>query len=195
MISARPLESPTRSMMRLKVPGLDHLAEREFQVEGREIVLERDQFLAARRLVDAIHDRRLLRLQRPGGRDVGGDHEVLDQPVRVEPIARRDRRDAPLLVEHHPALGDVELQRLALVAGREQGAPCAPERLERGADQLLRNRAFDFRHRAGRRADFDPFLTRRVDRGLRILIGNVCSDANLRSRKSPAFERCRPWRS
>ena len=28
--------------------GLDHLAERELEVEGLEIVLERDQFLAAR---------------------------------------------------------------------------------------------------------------------------------------------------
>ena len=28
--------------------GLDHLAEREFEVEGREIILERDQLLAAR---------------------------------------------------------------------------------------------------------------------------------------------------
>ena len=72
--------------------GLDHLAERELEVEGREIILQRDQLLAAGRLVDAVHDRRLLRLQRPGGGDVGGDHEVLDQPVRIEPVARRDRR-------------------------------------------------------------------------------------------------------
>ena len=41
--------------------GPDHLAERELDLEGREIVLERDQLLAARRLVDAVHDRRLLR--------------------------------------------------------------------------------------------------------------------------------------
>ena len=168
---------------------LDHLAERELEVEGREIVLQRDQLLAARRLVDAVHDRRLLRLQRPGCGDVGGDHEILDQPVRVEPVARRDRRDAALFVEHHAALGDVELERLALVAGGEQGAPCAPKRLERGADQFLRNGAFDLGHRAGRRADLDRFLARGVDRGLRILVGNVCSDANLGARKSPAFER------
>ena len=180
---ADPLDDPVEG------PRPDHLAERELEVEGREIVLERDQFLAARRLVDAVHDRRLLRLQRAGGGDVGGDHIVLDQPVRVEPVARRDRGDAPLLVEHHAALGNVELERLALVAGGEQRAPARPERLQRGADQLVGNGAFDLGHRAGRRGDFDPFLARRIDRGLCILVGNVCGDANLRARKSPALER------
>src|SRR5947209_4707639 len=41
-----------------------HLAERELDAERGEIVLERHQLLARRRLVDAVHDRRLLRLQR-----------------------------------------------------------------------------------------------------------------------------------
>ena len=87
-----PSRRRRRSMMRLKVAGLDHLAERELDVEGLEIVLQRDQLLAARRLVDAVHDRRLLRLERLGRGDVGGDHVILDQPVRVEPLARRDRQ-------------------------------------------------------------------------------------------------------
>src|SRR2546423_430984 len=52
---------------------LDHLSEREFDPEGREIILERDYFLAARRLVDAVHDRRLLHLDRTRCRDVRGD--------------------------------------------------------------------------------------------------------------------------
>ena len=92
MISSRPSPSPTRSMIRLKVAGLDHLAERELDPERLQIILERDQLLAARRLVDAVHDRRLLRLQRLGRGDIGGDHIILDQPVRVEPLARRDRQ-------------------------------------------------------------------------------------------------------
>ncbi len=167
---------------------LDHLPERELEIEGREIVLQRDQLLAARRFVDAVHDRRLLRLQRAGGGDVGGDHEVLDQAVRLEPVARGDRGDAALLVEHHAALGNVELERFALVPGCEERTPCTPERLESGAYQLGRNRAFDFRHRAGRRGDVAPRLSRRVDRSLCIFVGNVCGDANLRSCKSPALE-------
>src|SRR3546814_5136209 len=32
--------------------GLDHLSQRELEIEGLEIILERDQLLAARRLVD-----------------------------------------------------------------------------------------------------------------------------------------------
>ena len=104
----------------------DHLAEREFEVEGGEIVLQRDQLLAARRLVDPVHDRRLLALQRLGRGDIGGDHIILDQPVGVEPLARRDREDAALFVEHHAAFGQVELERLALVAGGEQSAPAGP---------------------------------------------------------------------
>ena len=137
----------------------------------------------------AIHDRRLLRFQRTGCRDIGSDHEILDQPVRIEPVARRDGRDAALFIEHHAALGDVELERFALVAGGQQGTPCAPKRLERGANQFLWNGPFDLGHGAGRRADLDSFLSRGVDRGLRVLVRNVCSDANLGARKSPALQR------
>src|SRR3546814_13760635 len=43
--------------------GPDHLAERELDLEGLEISLERDQLFAARRFVIAVHDRRLLHLQ------------------------------------------------------------------------------------------------------------------------------------
>ena len=128
-LRAAPSPSPTRSMMRLKVAGLDHLAERELDPEGREIILERDQFLAARRFVDAVHHRRLLRLQRARRGDVGGDHIILDQPVRVEPVARGDRHDAALLVEHHPAFGQVEFERLALLARGVERPPAGPQRL------------------------------------------------------------------
>src|SRR3546814_7325502 len=68
--------------------GLDHLSQRELEIEGLEIILERDQLLAARRLVDAVHDGRLLRLQRLRRRDIGSDHIILDQLVRVEPFTR-----------------------------------------------------------------------------------------------------------
>ena len=111
---ADPLDDPVEGS------GLDHLAQRELDSEGLEIILERDQLLAARRLVDAVHDRRLLRFERARGGDVGGDHVILDQPVRVEPVARGDRHDPPLLVEHHPALGQIELERIALLPRRKQ---------------------------------------------------------------------------
>ena len=106
--------------------GLDHLAESELDVEGGEIILERDQLLAARRFVDAIHHGGLLGLERLGRGDVGGDHVILDQPVRVEPFARHNRADPPLLVEYDSALGQVELERLALLARGEECSPARP---------------------------------------------------------------------
>ena len=99
--------------------GRDHLAEREAVAEGRHVFLERDQLLAARRLVDAVDHRRGLGLQCLGRGDVGGDHEVLDHAVRVEPLAHADLGDLALVVEPHLAFGQLELER---VAGRARGA-------------------------------------------------------------------------
>ena len=84
---------------------LDDLAECEFEVEGLQIILQRDELLAARRFVDAVHDWRLFRFEGARGRDVGGDHEVLDQPVSIEAVARGDRGDPALLVEHDAPFG------------------------------------------------------------------------------------------
>ena len=154
-----------------------------------EIVLQRLELLAARRLVDAVHDRRLLRLERARRSDVGGDHEILDQPVRIEPLARRDGFDPSLLVEHDLPLGKVELERLALVARGEQCAPAAPQRLQRGLDQSAGTGAFDLGHEADRRRDLDPLLLRRVDGRLRILIGDVRRDPDLRAGEAPVLER------
>src|SRR3546814_19154097 len=72
--------------------GLDHLSQRELEIEGLEIILERDQLLAARRLVDAVPDGRLLRLQRLRRRDIGRDHIILDQLVRLDPFPRGARK-------------------------------------------------------------------------------------------------------
>ena len=116
---------------------------------------------------------------------------VLDQPVRVEPVARGDRGDAALLVEHHAALGDVELERFALVAGGEQRAPARPQAASVPCSTSSRGTApFDFGgiEQVGEETSI-LLLSRRIDRGLRILVGNVCGDANLGSRESPALER------
>ena len=148
IVGADPLDDPIEDR------GPDDLAEGEFDVEGGEIILERDQLFAARRFVDAVHDRRLLALQRFGRRDIGGDHKVFDQSVRIEPFARGDRQDAALLVEHHPALGQVEFQRFALVPRGQQRAPTGPQGLQRLVDQLGRHRPFQRWHRAGRGSHF-----------------------------------------
>ncbi len=76
------------------------------------------ELLGARLLVDAVEQAQALRLQRLGGGDVGEDHEVLDQPVRVEALAEGDRQDLALVGEHDAPLGEVEVRRLAQARAR-----------------------------------------------------------------------------
>ena len=85
----------------------DHLAQRQAAIHGLEVVAQRNQLLPARRFVDAIDDGRGLGFKRLGGGDIGGDHEILDHPVSVEPFAHDDGVDAPLLVQHDAAFGQV----------------------------------------------------------------------------------------
>ncbi len=66
-------------------------------------------------------------------RDVGQHHELLDQPVAVEARARRDGGDPALLVQHHLALGQIEIERAARRARREQRAEGGVERSSRPA--------------------------------------------------------------
>ncbi len=106
--------------------GRDDLPQRKGNLKRRQIFLERDEFFAARRFMDAVHDRRLLRLQRLGRGDVGRDHVILDQLMRIEPFARRDRLDAAFLIQLHAAFGQVEVQRLALFPRLEQQRPTRP---------------------------------------------------------------------
>ena len=46
----------------------------------------------------------LLLLQGLGGRDIGLDHDLFDQPVRLEALAGETSVDDALLVEHDLAL-------------------------------------------------------------------------------------------
>src|SRR5579884_194411 len=69
---------------------LDHLAERKFYSECRKIILERGQLFATGGFVNPIHDRRLLSFECARSRDIRGDHEVLDEPMCIEAIARGD---------------------------------------------------------------------------------------------------------
>ncbi len=187
----RKSASPTRVEDVVEGRRPDHLAERELDLEGLQIILERDQLLAARRLVDAVHDRRLLRLQRLGRRDIGGDHIILDQLVRVEPLARRDREDPALLVEHHPPLRQVELQRRPFRPRRGTARASRPRAARRAFDQRPVGR-LDLRHRAGRGGDLDPLASSGVDRRLRVLIGDVGRDPDAGAGEAPALQRARP---
>ena len=59
------------------------------------------------------------RLQGFRRRHVGADHELLDQPVAVEPLARRDRHTPPRRPAR-PAAPAVQFQRAAPGAGGVQ---------------------------------------------------------------------------
>ena len=78
---------------------------RKAHVERAEEIAQRIELLEGRLVVDAVDDRALLRLQRLGGGDVRLDHELLDQPVRVETRRHDDAVDR---------------------AVRRSGSPCAP---------------------------------------------------------------------
>ena len=167
--------------------GPDHLAEREFDLERLEVILERNQLLAARRLVVAVHDRRLLRLQRLGRRHVGRDHVILDQLVRIEPLARRHRQNAPLFVEHHPALRQIEVERPPLLPSREHRLPASPKGFQGPFDDLRRDRRrlLQLRHRAGGGGDLHLIL---IHRRLRVFVSNIHGDSHSRTGEAPALQ-------
>ena len=70
----------------------------------------------------AIHRRLVQPFQFLGRGDVRQHHEFLDQPMAVEPRARRDAEHPSGVVEHHLPLRQIEIERAARGAGREQRA-------------------------------------------------------------------------
>ena len=70
----------------------------------------------------AVHARLLQPLQFFGGGHVRQHHELFDQPVAIQARARRDVGHASLVVQHHLALRDVQIERAALVPRGEQRA-------------------------------------------------------------------------
>ena len=116
---------------------LHHLPQREADVESRQIILQCDQLVAARRFMNAVHDRRLFLFQRLGRRDIGGDHIILDQHMRVQPLAHRHAHDLARLVQHDPPFRQVQRQRIARLARLLQQGPARPERLQGRLQQRI----------------------------------------------------------
>ena len=80
-------------------------------VERRQELAQRVELLQRRLVMDAVDERRVRPLQRLGGRDIGEDHELLDQPMRVEPRRRDHPVDGVVGLEHDLALGQIEIER------------------------------------------------------------------------------------
>ena len=68
-------------------------------------------------VVDAVEQRRARLLERFGGGDVGGDHDLFDEPVASSRSGIRSPVDHAVGVEEDLPLGQVEIERAALVAG------------------------------------------------------------------------------
>ena len=60
---------------------------RQLDADRGQHLAQRPHLLERGLVMDAVDQRRACLLQRLGGRDVGEDHELLDQPMRVEPLA------------------------------------------------------------------------------------------------------------
>jgi len=88
----------------------------ELDVERRHELAQRLDLFRRWLVVHAIDQRHAGALQRLGRRDVGENHEFLDQPVRVEAWRSDDAVDRAVGLQNDLALWQVEIERLALVA-------------------------------------------------------------------------------
>ena len=95
------------------VLGPRHLAAGQLQPElGQEVAQRRD--LLRRRHVVHPEEHRLAALrEQVAGREVGRQHALLDQAVRVVARLGNDLLDLALRVEHHPGLERLEIDRAA----------------------------------------------------------------------------------
>ena len=111
-------------------------------VECGKKFAQRLELLRRRLVVHAIDQRGSRALQRLGRRDVGEDHELLDQPVRIEARRNHDAIDRAVWFEQDLALGQIEIERLALRAlalDRRVGrVERLDHRIEEGAGGLVR---------------------------------------------------------
>ena len=105
----------------IEVARMHLIAGWQRNAEPVQEVAQRREFFIGRRRVHAIHHRLVQALQFLRGRDVGQDHELLDQPVAVEARPRCDAAHDAVVVQHDPALRQVEIERAARSAGGEQG--------------------------------------------------------------------------
>ena len=99
--------------MRLNRAGLQRAALGKRNVDRGEELAQGLDLLEARLVVHPIDQRHVRALERLGRRHVGEDHELLDQPVGIEPRRRDHPIDGAVGPEHDLALGEIEIERLA----------------------------------------------------------------------------------
>ena len=141
------------------------MAKREFDVEGFEIILQRDQFLARRRFMDTINKRRFLAFQRLCRGHIGGNHEILDHLMRIEMGAHSNADHPALIIKRDPPFGHINAKWIATVACLFEKRPAGPKRLE---------------------STFEHWVIQcSIDRRLRIFIRNIGRNAGDCARETP----------
>ena len=87
------------------------------------------EFLRRRTLMNPVQARLPVALEKSRSTDIGSQHALLDQSVRVVAAHRNDVLDLALRVEQHHRLDGFEVDRTALAA-------CLAEDLEQGVERL-----------------------------------------------------------
>ena len=137
---------------------------------GEELA-QRRELRRIGRVVDAVHAGLPQPLQRLGRGDIGGDHELLDQPVAVEPLARLDAGDPAGRIEQDAPLGQIELERAA--------PPPRPVERAEGAIERPQHRLEERPRRVAGAA---------VDRRLRLLVGEPRGRAHQPAHEAVAMD-------
>ena len=108
---------------------------RQRDVEALQELAQRIHPLGVRLVVHAIDQRHARLLQCFRRRDIGEDHEFLDQPVGVEAFRRHHAVDGIVGGQHDLALGKIEIERGAFVAGALERPVGGVERLRMEASR------------------------------------------------------------
>ena len=111
------------------------LAGRHGDAQGAQEFAQRLELGGVGLVVDAVEAGRVALLQRLRRRHVGQHHELLDQLVAVEPLAHADLGDAAVVAQRDQPLRQVEIERAALLARRQQDLEGAVERADHGLHQ------------------------------------------------------------
>ena len=110
-------------------------AARERNFERVQELAQRFHAFARGFVMHAIDQRRAGALQRFRRRDIGEDHEFLDQPVRVEPLRNDHAIQRAVGLEQDFSLGQIEIERTAFVARFLDREISVVERLEHRIEQ------------------------------------------------------------
>src|SRR6218665_4947 len=105
---------------RLELRRLALIADRQAHRHGLEVVAQEHLLFRRGAFVHAKQPGLAALDDEIGAADIGRQHRLFDQPVRIVADARHDLFDAPVLVADDLRLGGLEIHRPALAPGQQQ---------------------------------------------------------------------------